>query len=82
MNQSQINRRGFLGTMGAAATGLALATNATALTQATNGSSPATGSNPDVLTRTLPRTGERVTAAATLHALCSCALQSQSRANR
>ncbi len=30
MDQSKINRRGFLGTMGAAATGLALATTATA----------------------------------------------------
>ncbi|RCW81200.1 secreted protein [Phyllobacterium bourgognense] len=33
MDQSKINRRGFLGTMGAAATGLALATNATAQTR-------------------------------------------------
>ncbi|MDR6670892.1 hypothetical protein J2X71_007183 [Rhizobium sp. 1399] len=62
MDQSNINRRGFLGTMGAAATGLALAAHATAQAQETNVASPTTGSNPDVLTRTLPRTGERVTA--------------------
>jgi len=62
MDQSNINRRGFLGTMGVAATGLALATNATAQAQETNAASAATGSNPHVLTRTLPRTGERVTA--------------------
>lgn len=61
MAKSNINRRGFLGTMGAAATGLALATRA-AQAQETNATSPATGSNPDVLTRTLPRTGENVTA--------------------
>ncbi|WP_372395492.1 aldo/keto reductase [Azospirillum sp. HJ39] len=61
MDRSTINRRGFLGTMGAAATGLALATQATAEAQDTNAGSPASGSNPDVLTRALPRTGERVT---------------------
>jgi aryl-alcohol dehydrogenase-like predicted oxidoreductase len=62
MNQSKINRRGFLGTIGAAATGLALAAPAAAQAQDTNAASSASGSNPDVLTRTLPRTGERVTA--------------------
>ncbi|NKN37319.1 aldo/keto reductase [Agrobacterium sp. a22-2] len=63
MDQSKINRRGFLGTMGAAATGLALAaqTTATAQAQDTTAASPAPASNPDVLTRTLPRTGETVT---------------------
>lgn len=61
MDQSKINRRGFLGTVSAAATGLALATNAKAQPQEANVASPATGSNPDVLTRTLPRTGEQVT---------------------
>ncbi len=62
MDQSKINRRGFLGTMGAAATGLALASHAAAQTQETKAASPIAGSKPDVLTRTLPRTGERVTA--------------------
>jgi aryl-alcohol dehydrogenase-like predicted oxidoreductase len=62
MNQSKINRRGFLGTIGAAATGLALTAPAAAQAQDTNAASSASGSNPDVLTRTLPRTGERVTA--------------------
>ena len=61
MDKSGINRRGFLGTVGAAATGLALAaqTNATAKAQDTNVA--ASGPDPEVLTRTLPRTGERVT---------------------
>jgi aryl-alcohol dehydrogenase-like predicted oxidoreductase len=62
MDQSKINRRGFLGTMGAAATGLGLATQATAQAQGTKAASPASGSSPDVLTRALPRTGERLTA--------------------
>jgi aryl-alcohol dehydrogenase-like predicted oxidoreductase len=62
MNKPQINRRGFLGTMGATATGLALATQATAQTQGTNATSPAPGSSQNVVTRTLPRTGEKVTA--------------------
>lgn len=62
MEQSNINRRGFLGTMGAAATGLALATQTTATAQARDATSPASGSAPEVLTRTLPRTGEQVTA--------------------
>lgn len=62
MDQSKINRRGFLGTVGAAATGLALASSTTAQAQGTNVSSAASASNPEVLTRTLPRTGERVTA--------------------
>lgn len=59
MDQSNINRRGFLGTLGAAATGLALATHNTAQAQETN--SEASDATPEVLTRTLPRTGERVT---------------------
>ena len=61
MEQSNINRRGFLGTMGAAAAGLALATQTTATAQAQDTNAPASGSAPEVLTRTLPRTGERVT---------------------
>lgn len=63
MDQSTINRRGFLGTMGAAATGLALAlsdtSKASAQTAATTSDSPS--SNAQVVTRTLPRTGEQVT---------------------
>lgn len=59
MDQSKINRRGFLGTMGAAATGLAIAT---AQAQESNVTSPPLGSNQNVVTRTLPRTGEKVTA--------------------
>lgn len=62
MNRSKINRRGFLGTMGAAATGLGLAAHATAQTQGTEVDSSGSGSNPDVLTRALPRSGERLTA--------------------
>jgi hypothetical protein len=63
MAQSKLNRRGFLGTVGAAATGLALAVPATAVrAQGTNTASPAPATKPDVLTRTLPRTGETVTA--------------------
>ncbi|WP_105383077.1 aldo/keto reductase [Neorhizobium alkalisoli] len=62
MDQSRINRRGFLGTVGAAATGLALAVPTTVQAQDRNTASPTSGSNPDVLTRTLPRTGERLTA--------------------
>ncbi|WP_117196044.1 aldo/keto reductase [Rhizobium terrae] len=62
MEKSKINRRSFLGTMGATATGLALATNATAQTQATSATSPTPQSNQNVVTRTLPRTGEKVTA--------------------
>jgi aryl-alcohol dehydrogenase-like predicted oxidoreductase len=61
MDKSGINRRGFLGTVGAAATGLALAAQTTATAQAQNTNSPASVPNPEVLTRTLPRTGERVT---------------------
>ncbi|MBP1847473.1 aryl-alcohol dehydrogenase-like predicted oxidoreductase [Rhizobium petrolearium] len=63
MDESKINRRGFLGTVGAAATGLALAASATAVAHAqdTTSAQPPSGLNPDVLTRTLPRTGERVT---------------------
>lgn len=62
MNQSKINRRGFLGTMGAAATGLALASSSTAEAQDANAVSPASDSTPDVLTRALPRSGESLTA--------------------
>lgn len=68
MDQSKINRRGFLGSMGAAATGLGLASQMTAQAQgtaqapATGAASAASDSSPDVLTRTLPRTGERLTA--------------------
>lgn len=61
MNQSKINRRGFLGTMGAVATGLGLAPQATAQAQGTGTALPASRSSPDVLTRALPRTGERLT---------------------
>jgi aryl-alcohol dehydrogenase-like predicted oxidoreductase len=63
MDQSKFNRRAFLGTVGAAATGVALALPATAAqAQGTKTSSPASATKPDVLTRTLPRTGETVTA--------------------
>ena len=62
MNQSNLNRRGFLGSMGMAATGMALASHAKAQAQETGTASSIPGSAADVLTRTLPRTGERVTA--------------------
>lgn len=64
MEQSAINRRGFLGTMGAAATGLAFATSSTSGASAQDtAAAPATArANTRVLTRTLPRTGEQVTA--------------------
>lgn len=68
MNLSTINRRGFLGAMGAAATGLGLAKQAvaqpqaTAQTQGAAAAAPTSGATPDVHTRTLPRTGERLTA--------------------
>ena len=39
MDQSKINRRGFLGTVGAAATGLALAATAAGQAQETNSAS-------------------------------------------
>lgn len=63
MDQSNINRRGFLGTMGVAATGLALAAQpaTTAQAQDANAASPASEPNPELLTRTLPRTGESIT---------------------
>jgi aryl-alcohol dehydrogenase-like predicted oxidoreductase len=61
MEQSNINRRGFLGTMGAAATGLALATSATSGAKAQDAASAAPGSTPEIRNRVLPRTGERVT---------------------
>jgi len=63
MDQSKINRRRFLGTVGAAATGIALAAHATAQAQDTNATSPisGSGSNPDALARTVLATGERVT---------------------
>jgi aryl-alcohol dehydrogenase-like predicted oxidoreductase len=63
MGPSRINRRGFLGTLGATATGLAFATQTTvaALAQDTGSGASNSGSNPEVLTRALPRTGERVT---------------------
>ncbi|MFG1414151.1 aldo/keto reductase [Xanthobacter sp. VTT E-85241] len=61
MNQSKINRRDFLGTLGTAATGLALAGQTTATAQAQDTTSAASGANPEARTRTLPRTGERVT---------------------
>ena len=61
MNQSNINRRRFLGTMGAAATGVAFATRAAAQPEGTRAALSAAEANPDLLTRTLPRTGERVT---------------------
>ena len=59
MDQSKINRRGFLGTIGAAATGLALATQGTAETQETDPKLPPPGSNRNLVIRTLPRTGEK-----------------------
>jgi hypothetical protein len=62
MDRSTINRRGFLGTIGVTATGLAFAaqTSVTAQAQDTNSAASTSGSKPEVLTRTLPRTGERV----------------------
>lgn len=63
MNQSTFNRRGFLGTVGAAATGLAFAAGSgSAEAQVPNTASAVPGSTPEVLTRSLPRTGETVTA--------------------
>ena len=62
MDQSSINRRGFLSTMGAAATGLGIAGRASAQIQTTDAAPSAARSSQDVLTRTVPRTGERVTA--------------------
>ncbi|SES42961.1 aldo/keto reductase [Rhizobium sp. NFR03] len=63
MNQSKINRRGFLGTVGAAATGAAFALPAKVATaQGTETAAPASTFAPEVLIRTLPRTGETVTA--------------------
>lgn len=61
MDQSKIDRRGFIGTMGAVATGLALANQATAQVQDTKAGLSASGSNPDVLTRALPRTVQAMT---------------------
>jgi len=61
MGHSTINRRGFLGTMGAAAAaGMTFASTPQA--QTGSSASPISGPNPNVLTRTLPRTGETVTA--------------------
>ncbi|MDQ0436513.1 aryl-alcohol dehydrogenase-like predicted oxidoreductase [Kaistia dalseonensis] len=48
--------------MGAAAAGLGIATPATAEAEGTEVAAPASTSLPDVLTRALPRTGERLTA--------------------
>lgn len=63
MEQSNINRRGFLETLGAAATGLALATSAAVTAQAQDAAAPQSPlSNGDVVTRILPRTGEKTTA--------------------
>ncbi|MFB4375013.1 aldo/keto reductase [Agrobacterium sp. CR_3] len=61
MDMSTINRRRFLGTVGLAATGVALATSGAAQTSGTNAASSAPVQSPDVQTRTLPRTGEKVT---------------------
>jgi aryl-alcohol dehydrogenase-like predicted oxidoreductase len=64
MDRSRFSRRGFLGGMGATATGLAVAGPSLVFAQAqsnTEAAPPPSGSNPDVLTRTLPRTGETVT---------------------
>jgi len=64
MGRSTINRRNFLGAVSAAATGLAFPGPATAAAQTAdaNTTPPAVGSGPDILTRTLPRTGETLTA--------------------
>jgi hypothetical protein len=64
VDQTKLDRRGFLGTMGAAAAGLGLATQVAAQTQGANAAPPGSGSNPDVVTRALPRTGERLSASA------------------
>jgi aryl-alcohol dehydrogenase-like predicted oxidoreductase len=60
MERSKMNRRGFLGTVGAATT-IALTAYGKAQAQDANAAAPI---SPDttVLTRTLPRTGERLTA--------------------
>lgn len=66
MDPSRMNRRGFLGTAQRVpiATGLAFAaqTSVTAQAQDTNSAASTSGSNPQVLIRPLPRTGELVTA--------------------
>lgn len=64
MEQPAINRRSFLGTMGAAATGLALAASSTsgANAQDSAAASATAPANAEILTRTLPRTGEPVSA--------------------
>ncbi|KAA0020270.1 aldo/keto reductase [Salinicola corii] len=61
-HQPTMDRRGFLGTVGVAAAGLAMSTRVMAQGQATETAAPVSGSGPEVLTRTLPRTGERITA--------------------
>lgn len=64
MDKSTINRRGFLGTMGAAVTGLAVPAASAGKAGAQDAASPSGGTapSPDLVTRTLPRTGEQVTA--------------------
>ncbi|WP_064681372.1 aldo/keto reductase [Rhizobium bangladeshense] len=62
MDESKFNRRGFLGAMGVAATGLALTAHSSAQGQETSSAAPDRVSNPDLLTRSLPRTGEKVSA--------------------
>jgi aryl-alcohol dehydrogenase-like predicted oxidoreductase len=62
MNRTTIGRRRFLGAIGLTAAGAAIATNANAQdASAPAATAPETGTAP-VLTRTVPRTGERITA--------------------
>lgn len=64
MTQSTLNRRGFLGTAGAAAAGLALAAPVATTAQAQTASpaiAPAASAG-EIITRRLPRSGETVTA--------------------
>ena len=64
MDPSRINRRGFLGTVGATATGLAFAAQTTLAAQAqdTSPAASTSGSHLEVLTLTPPRIGERLAA--------------------
>lgn len=64
MQRSPINRRGFLGTIGATASGLALASSVASQTQGqeTGGAQAKPDMLSDIIRRKLPRTGEELTA--------------------
>lgn len=64
MQRSPINRRSFLGTIGATAGGLALAASVSSQTQAQEpGAAQASSAVlSDIIRRRLPRTGEELTA--------------------